>query len=173
MLTKEALENLLPDLELNPQDLLLGNHFLGQNPEFPDLIFSGSDHEQTEPKLSQKETEKRTEVTANDNMTKSIMNPPKTAKMNGSCDPKTQLNPVVPPTIILPPVGDEQPSTSNGTRLLLQHLKGDVDVEGCPKTETDTNGESDVKNGEEPIDEEEKKESNTKEQGSSLENGVS
>lgn len=174
VLTKEALENLLPDLELNPQDLLLGNHFLGQNPEFPDLIFSGSDHEQTEPKFSQKETEKRTEVTEKDNITASGMNPPKTAKMNGSCDHKTQLNPVVPPTIGLQPVGDEQPSTSKGTLLLLQHLKGDVDVQGCPKTDTDTNGESDGKKTcEELVDEEEKKESNSKEQGSTLENGVS
>jgi uncharacterized membrane protein YkgB len=55
------LENLLPNLELNSQDLLLGNHFLRQNPEFPDLIFSGSDHEQNEQKNLTAETKTKPE----------------------------------------------------------------------------------------------------------------
>lgn len=85
VLTKEALENLLPDLELNSQDMLLGTHILGQNPEFPDMIFSGSDHEQSDKKQPHESTGNET-LPPNGNINEKKSDAIQSAETNGSCD---------------------------------------------------------------------------------------
>ena len=61
--------------------MLLGTHILGQNPEFPDMIFSGSDHEQSEKKHS---TVNSDSVVANNIQT---VNNQDTMDPTGSCAP--------------------------------------------------------------------------------------
>lgn len=119
----------MPNLELNSQDLLLGNHFLRQNPEFPDLIFSGSDHEQSEQKSIKAETRTKPENSESVSKTTNGVEQPKIMEVNKSCDLSSNSNSLVPPPADLQPIKEERPSTSKASQILLQHLKGNGDIQ--------------------------------------------
>ena len=137
------MENLLPNLELNSQDLLLGNHFLRQNPEFPDLIFSSSDHEQNEQKNLTAETKTKPENSESASKTTNGIEQPKIMEVNGSCDLASNSNSLVPPPADLQPIKEEQPSTSKASRLLLQHLKGNSDIQNHHNVENNADERKD------------------------------
>ena len=137
------MDNLLPNLELNSQDLLLGNHFLRQNPEFPDLIFSGSDHEQNEQKILMAETKTKPENSESVSKTTNGVEQKKIMEVNGSCDLASKSNSLVPPAADLQPIKEEQPSTSKASRLLLQHLKGNGDIQNHHNVENNADNTSD------------------------------